>query len=321
MALHRVKRLIRSGIDEADAYIIRASGSVGAMVARYLERAQFQYGIEVVSDPLDFWAPRSSKTILRPLLRHKMTSDLGRQCRYARAVSYTTEWTLQKRYPTEGMSTNYSSIDLPDDDILNESVAYKRYKRVEEKRDKHLPFQLCFIGSLSPQVKAPDILIRATSDVIKSGMHLNLVIIGEGDNLSLRELPSKLSIGESVQFRGRIPAGSPVYEELDQADLFVLPSRSEGLPRAMIEAMARGVPCIGSTVGGIPELLSAENMVAPNDVRSLSKKIQSVLSNPNRLLEMSLRNLKTAQKYVRSKLVKRRRAFYEEVKRICLAST
>ena len=98
---------------------------------------------------------------------------------------------------------------------------------------------------------------------------------------------------------------SVVRAQLDDADLFVLPSLGEGLPRSMIEAMARALPCIGSTAGGIPELLPQEDLVPPGDARALAQKIREVLTNPHRLTQMSARNLATSQQYCEEKLQKR----------------
>src|SRR5205809_1714074 len=119
-----------------------------------------------------------------------------------------------------------------------------------------------------------------------------MVIVGSGGyQAQLEARAAALGIGTRVQFRGQLAAAEAVRAELDRADLFVLPSRQEGLPRAMIEAMARGLPCIGSTVGGIPELLAAEDMVPPNDASALARKIREVLADPSRLARMSVRNL------------------------------
>ncbi len=97
--------------------------------------------------------------------------------------------------------------------------------------------------------------------------------------------------------------------QLDQADLFVLPSRQEGLPRALLEAMARALPAIGSTAGGIPELLPPEDLVAPADIGALAAKIAEVLTDPARLQAMSARNLAKARGY-RDQLTSRHRERY-----------
>ncbi len=83
--------------------------------------------------------------------------------------------------------------------------------------------------------------------------------------------------------------------ELDSADLFVSPSRQEGVPRAMIEAMARGLPCIGSSVGGTPETLPQEFLVPPNDRPRLAAEIMRVAANPNLMEAMSAQNLSRAK--------------------------
>jgi glycosyltransferase involved in cell wall biosynthesis len=120
--------------------------------------------------------------------------------------------------------------------------------------------------------------------------------------------------GSRTLFLGELPAGEAVRAELDRADLFVLPSRTEGLPRAMLEAMARALPCLGSTVGGIPELLPPEDMVSPGDVTALARKIREVLADPPRMSRMSARNLEKAQAYREEILQERRVAFYQHVK-------
>ncbi|GAJ04944.1 unnamed protein product, partial [marine sediment metagenome] len=90
----------------------------------------------------------------------------------------------------------------------------------------------------------------------------------------------------------------------------------EGLPRAMVEAMARGMPCIGSSVGGIPELLADEDIVPPADVKALADKMEEVLRDVSRLERMARRNLQTAQEYRRSELSKRWVEFYKKVAEI-----
>jgi glycosyltransferase involved in cell wall biosynthesis len=78
----------------------------------------------------------------------------------------------------------------------------------------------------------------------------------------------------------------------------------------MIEAMSRALPCIGTRVGGIPELLADEDLVGAGDPAGLANKIKEVISRPERLSNMSKRNLDRAQEYRPEVLEKRRVEFY-----------
>ena len=130
----------------------------------------------------------------------------------------------------------------------------------------------------------------------------------------MQTLAAEKGINKRVTFCGYLSTREQVIEQLDQGDLFVLPSYQEGLPKAMIEAMARGLPCIGSNVGGIPELLPEEDMVNPGCHIALAHKIREVVTNPYRLATMSISNLEKAKNYREDILQKRRIKFYNHVK-------
>jgi glycosyltransferase involved in cell wall biosynthesis len=162
--------------------------------------------------------------------------------------------------------------------------------------------------------KGHDILIKAVAFCIRQGYNIQLKIVGEGRyRPALEQLVNSLNLQPYVAFTGALPCGQAVAEQLDEADLFVLASRQEGLPRAMIEAMARGLPCIGSEVGGIPELLSPEDIVPRDNVEVLARKIQEILGNRKRSEEMSERNLERSRKYSEEQLRDQRRIFYTHV--------
>jgi glycosyltransferase involved in cell wall biosynthesis len=90
-------------------------------------------------------------------------------------------------------------------------------------------------------------------------------------------------------------------------------SRTEGLPRALLEAMARGLACVGTTVGGIPELLKPDALVPPEDAPKLADKIQQFLSDPALMTEMASENLVKAQEYHMAKLERRLHRFLDHV--------
>jgi glycosyltransferase involved in cell wall biosynthesis len=175
--------------------------------------------------------------------------------------------------------------------------------------------KLVTVGSLEQLYKAPDVLIDAVAECLREGMDIELAIIGDGKHRTELETHAKaVGLARHVRFLGQLTAGNAVRAQLDRADLFVLPSRTEGLPRAMVEAMARGLPCVGSTMGGIPELLAPEDMVPPGDVAALAQKIREVVSDTGRMARMSTRNLEKAREYREEILRERRVSFYEQLK-------
>jgi len=163
--------------------------------------------------------------------------------------------------------------------------------------------------------KAQDVLIDAVAICVREGLNVRLVLVGDGKyRTEMEKRAQTQGIGDRVYFCGQLPAGDAVRAQLDQADVFVLPSRQEGLPRAMVEAMARALPCVGTAVGGIPELLSAESIVPPNTPSALAAKIREVLEDPGRLACLSAHNLEVSQEYRAERLAGYRLSFYEHLR-------
>jgi glycosyltransferase involved in cell wall biosynthesis len=197
-----------------------------------------------------------------------------------------------------------SSIRLGED-------AFAAGPRIYRKSGK----AIVFVGTLEELYKAPDILIQAVADLVGGGEDLTLTIVGDGRRrFDLERSGAAQALGDRLRFAGALPPGSAVRQELDRADLFVLPSRQEGLPRAMIEAMARGLPAIGSTVGGIPELLSPSELVPPGDVGALRAVIKDLISDPDRMTRLSSRNWDAARRYASTRLMPLRVGFYVRLK-------
>jgi len=298
---------IQRALSRTDAVIMRAPSPIAHRVHRELTPGH-PFGLEVVGDPYEVFSPGSVKHPMRPFLRRFMTNWLKDQCQEACAVAYVTRGALQRRYPPKGtaFSTTYSSIELGDGAFL----ANPRTFGVQT-----CPARIISVGTLEVLYKGFDILIDAVSGCIKAGLDIRLVIIGDGRcRLELEKRAQLCGIEQQVAFAGHIPAGEAVRNELDRADLFVLASRTEGLPRAMIEAMARGLPCIGSAEGGIPELLAAEDLVPRGNAMALARKIREVISDPDRMTRMSAANLARARDYHDFVLTGRRRQFFTYIR-------
>lgn len=294
-------------IADGDAVILRP-GVIGDCLEPVLRRTGRPYGVEVIADPYDVFSPNAMKHPLRPIFRWWFPRKLRRLCLRACGAAYVTEHALQRRYPAAPgvFSTHYSDVLLTPASF----VAGPRSAR------PGTPARLLLVGSLAQLYKAPDVLIDAVAACVRDGLALELTIVGGGKHQSeLEARAAAHGLAGAVRFTGNLAQPEAMHAELDLADLYVMPSRQEGLPRAMIEAMARGLPCIGSTVGGFPELLPDEDLVPPDDVAALARKIREVLADPARMARMSARNLTKAGEYSPDALTSRREAFYEHIDR------
>ncbi|MGH9342768.1 MAG: glycosyltransferase [Terriglobia bacterium] len=318
--LRKLRLETESSIDECDAYILRIPGAIGHLVWKAARRRGLPIALEVVADPWDILSPGATKSIVRPVIRRRWSNQLRQMCGEAAAVCYVTREALQKRYPPgpSTWSTYASDVELADG-IAEEDRIRERISRLachfSRTGPDVQPLKLGFLGSLAQMYKAPDVLLQASAACLRKGLSIEVSIAGDGKFRShLEKLTVDLDITRHVFFLGALSPGTAVSQFLDQIDLFVLPSRQEGLPRALVEAMARGCPCIGSTVGGIPELLQAEDMVPPGDVDALAGKILEIVSNRARMEQMSQRNLERSREYLPYVLSEKRRAFYQKVR-------
>lgn len=308
LRMGEVSQAVKNAFTPGDAVIMRVPSQVATHLQPLLRQYKYPYGVEVVADPYDVFAPGSVKHPLRPFLRWLFPRRLRQVCAEACVAAYVTENALQSRYPagSQTFSTFYSDVELPDS-------AFVSLPRIPEP-DKNF-FRLITVGTMDQLYKAPDVLIAAVAECVREGLNLELVLVGDGKYR--KELAAKaadLGLQPRVSFLGWLPAGEAVRRELDRADVFVLPSHQEGLPRAMIEAMARALPCIGSTVGGFPELLPPEDMVSPGDVPGLARKIQQVVTDSQGMARMSARNLQKAKNYREEFLRLRRVCLYRKLR-------
>ena len=319
-----IRAAILSAVPAHGAVILRVASQIANILERPLNKKQHPYALEVIGDPHEVFAPGVVDHPLRPFFRWHFSRHLRRQCQRARGVAYVTKRALQERYPSRFMSMNISDVDLPEAAILGRAFS-THYSSVEleptsiaeyaRKPKQHGPYELVTVGSLAQLYKGTDVLLEAIARCVGAGLDLTAVIVGDGKyRLDLMAQSERLGLASRVRFAGQVTAGEPVRRILDTADLFVLPSRTEGLPRAMIEAMARALPCIGSAVGGIPELLDLSDLVPAGDPSALAAKIQEVLKDPLRIETMSGRNLAVALEFRDGVLAERRRHFYEHVR-------
>jgi glycosyltransferase involved in cell wall biosynthesis len=137
------------------------------------------------------------------------------------------------------------------------------------------------VGRLSPE-KAYDDLLRAVAELVRRGVDVELELIGDGpERDALTRLADQLRIKERVSFRGWLRV-EEVRTAMQEATVLAQPSLIEGLPTVVEEAMAVGLPVVGSRVGGIPELLDQGRcgvLTMPRDVAGLADALETVIAD------------------------------------------
>jgi phosphatidylinositol alpha-1,6-mannosyltransferase len=303
-----ITHAIRTAATPTDAVILRVPSPIGTLLATTRERQHLPYALEVVADPHDVYAPGVINHPARPWIRHRTTTQLQHQCLHAIGVSYVTERALQRRYPAMPtvVTAGCSDVDLC-------AQSYAASPRAGRRSDGTVP-RLISVGSLKQPYKGIDTLLKALAHLTHHGTTLHLTHIGDGRyRPQLQQLATQLGITHQTTFTGTLPAGQPIRQHLDNADLFVMPSRTEGLPRALIEAMARALPAIGTHIGGIPELLHPDDLVPPNNPTALATTIHTLITNPHHLNTASTRNLQRAHDFSAHTLNPRRTAYYHTI--------
>jgi len=142
------------------------------------------------------------------------------------------------------------------------------------------------VGRLSEEKRHID-LLKAFASISKKFPAATLLIVGDGYlRQDLERTANESGIREKVTFAG---FQENVYEYLGKIDLFVLPSRTEGSPLSILEAMAMGLPVIATNIGGIPEIVINEVtglLVTLENIDELSGAIAKLLSNPTMMQQM-----------------------------------
>jgi L-malate glycosyltransferase len=144
----------------------------------------------------------------------------------------------------------------------------------------HAVTDVGIVGNMTRQVKRTDLFIDAASIVLKTYPAIRFHIIGDGQlRVELETQVEQLGIGEQVIFTGRI---ADVSAYLEQLQVGVVCSDSEGLSNALIEYMFRGVACVATDVGGNPELISNNLtgvLVPPDDALRLAEGIELLIAD------------------------------------------
>lgn len=144
--------------------------------------------------------------------------------------------------------------------------------------------RILFVGFLRPE-KGIEYLLEAVSQ-LREDLLWELEIVGP------REFPDYCKrlegiaivrgIRERIRWSGYVPNGEPLFDRMRAADLFVLPTLSEGTPHVLVEARANGLPCISTMVGGVPATVTQGYdalLVPPKNPQALARAMERLIGN------------------------------------------
>jgi glycosyltransferase involved in cell wall biosynthesis len=220
------------------------------------------------------------------------------------AVSASTASALKERYPV--LRSKLLAVIAPGierDELFNLSRG---------PRDPSAPLKVVTISRLSAE-KGPDLALRAFA-ALAARCPARLNVVGAGPEESrLAALAVELGVVESVRFSGSL---EDVTGALEEADAFLLMSRSENLPIAMLEAMASGIPPVVTDVGGVAEVvLDRHNgiVVPPEDVTTAADALLFLAGDESARLRMGASARATARSYAMPLIVPAIERLYESV--------
>ncbi len=289
------------------SFLLRIPSQTGFLVASRLEQIQRPYAVELLTDPHDFFAPGISPHGLAFLFRSYFSRRSRELCARSLVTNFVTGSSTRKANPaTSAMwAGSLSDVDLPPEAFLP-----------PRSKPSGAPIEIISVGLLDLLYKGQDLLIRSLAMCRQEGLDFRLTFAGDGENRQhLLALAASLGIDDRVSITGALGGADQVRSWLARSDLFVLPSRAEGIPRALLEAMAAGLPAICSNVGAMPDLLPSQWIVPSGSARLLADKLMEFSRLPHLWPEMSALNQAAARSFERSVLWPERKQFYEAVRR------
>jgi glycosyltransferase involved in cell wall biosynthesis len=188
-------------------------------------------------------------------------------------------------------------------------LSYKMLENVPARNrpmfDTRMKTRLLYVGRLAPE-KGVSILIKAVASLkCQQGKEIELCLVGDGEERpALVQLVKELGLTEVVVFEGYVSFGEWLFAHYRNADIFILPSLSEGTPNVLIEAMAFGLPIVASRVGGCEELIRDRVtgiLTEPGSIQSLQSAVQELLDDPALCARLGLAAQSSAREFMMEK--------------------
>lgn len=301
-----IQKQIRETLTLTDIAVIRLPSFIGQIACEEAEKMGKPYIIEVVGCTRDaLW----NYSTVGKFLALPTYLSMKKVVRNSKHTIYVTNEFLQKRYPTSGQSINCSNVYLRE---INENVLNKRLNKIKDLNLNEKKI-IGTTGAVNVKYKGQEAIIKTLSMLKKAGStNYEYQLVGGGDTAYLKSIAKRYNVSDQVKFLGVMPQ-EEVINWLDTIDIYAQPSKTEGLPRSVIEAMSRGLLVIGSNAGGIPELIEKEFIFSKE--KNNEKEILNILKiiSKDDLIKQAHRNFNVSKEYDRETIDIRREKFIKRI--------
>lgn len=297
-----IKPLIKKHIKECNAVVMKVPSVNANLLVNLCRKHNKPLLFEMVSCPWDaLWNYGNlSGKLIAPVMYWKTK----RAVKKAPFVLYVSRDFLQSRYPTKGNSTGCSDVFLED---AAEAILAQRIEHIKKNDSKII---LGTAAAVDVKYKGQQYVIQALYRLKQEGINnFEYQMIGAGKSDYLKALIKEKGLESAVVFKGCLNHNE-VFDWLDKLDIYIQPSKLEGLPRALVEAMSRGLPALGTNAGGIPELLPSHCLFPKGNADQIAELIKRLTKD--KMICMSKQNFAKAKEYSPAKLNNRREGFLKQ---------
>jgi len=297
----RNKRKLSTMITEVDLVISYGSSYDLYRIARKYDKKFMSFVVSCAWDA--YWNHGWQGKVLAPykFMRTRYT------IKHSDYVLYVSNEFLQKRYPTSAKyQCGCSNVKI---DNLDERILEQRLAFIDNWDGRVL--RVATTAAVDVKYKGQEYVLRALYKLKKSGKtNIHYYLLGGGSPVYLKGLVSRYGLEDQVHFMGIVPHDE-VFAMLDKMHIYIQPSLQEGLPRAMVEAMSRGLMCIGAKTAAIPELIEQQFVTRRKSSEDIAGILEAVTKE--QLIEQAKRNFNEAKSYEEGKLNARRREFFDKI--------
>jgi len=299
----KVRRIVDETVKKHDILVARIPSLSGKLAFYSAKKMGVPTLVECVGCTFDaYWNYDWKGKLIAHYKKYQQANIL----KNASHVIYVTNEFLQERYPTLGKHVSCSNVELK---LWDDNSLTKRVQKIQ-LFDKSNKIVIGTAAALVPY-KGQDDVVRAISLLNKKGLSFEYRVAGNGDPSYLEQIIEKENVADQVKILGPVPH-EKMLDFYSNLDIYIQPSKTEGLPRAMIEAMSTACVCLGARTAGIPELIRDEFIFMPGDYHAIAKIILHI--NNEKMRIAAEENFNNAKSYKFDIINERRLKFYERFK-------